>query len=146
MQHWEGGKIESDLPPKLRGPTCGTRHEPRPDCKNMRLHAPTHLTTSSPIAISNRAPGTVRAFGVYYPLFRKGGGRRDIGMTGSVRTSAGLDERRRRLLYRAWHRGTRGMDLIMGRFPAPAVGEFTQPKIPQLHPLPARPPLPLFAS
>jgi antitoxin CptB len=27
-----------------------------------------------------------------------------------------LDDRRRRLLYRAWHRGTREMDLIMGRF------------------------------
>jgi antitoxin CptB len=27
-----------------------------------------------------------------------------------------LDERRRRLLYRAWHRGTREMDLVLGRF------------------------------
>ncbi len=30
--------------------------------------------------------------------------------------SAGLDERRRRILFRAWHRGTREMDLLMGRF------------------------------
>ena len=37
-------------------------------------------------------------------------------MTGSTRSSEGLDERRRRLLYRSWHRGTREMDLIMGRF------------------------------
>jgi antitoxin CptB len=37
-------------------------------------------------------------------------------MTGSTRSSNGLDPRRRRLLYRAWHRGMREMDLIMGRF------------------------------
>ena len=27
-----------------------------------------------------------------------------------------LDKRRRRLRYRAWHRGTREMDLVLGRF------------------------------
>ena len=32
------------------------------------------------------------------------------------RSSEGLDERRRRLLYRSWHRGLREADLIMGRF------------------------------
>ncbi|HML08838.1 MAG TPA: succinate dehydrogenase assembly factor 2 [Xanthobacteraceae bacterium] len=32
------------------------------------------------------------------------------------RSSAGLDERRRKLLFRAWRRGVREMDLIMGRF------------------------------
>jgi antitoxin CptB len=37
-------------------------------------------------------------------------------MSGSTRSSAGLDERRRRVLFRAWHRGIREMDLIMGRF------------------------------
>lgn len=37
-------------------------------------------------------------------------------MTGTTISSAGLDERRRRILYRAWHRGTREMDLLMGRF------------------------------
>jgi antitoxin CptB len=37
-------------------------------------------------------------------------------MTGSTRSSAGLDARRRRLLFRSWHRGTREADLIMGRF------------------------------
>ena len=37
-------------------------------------------------------------------------------MTGTTRSSAGLDDRRKRLLYRAWHRGTREMDLILGRF------------------------------
>ena len=37
-------------------------------------------------------------------------------MTGSTRSSEGLDPRRRRLLFRSWHRGTREADLIMGRF------------------------------
>lgn len=37
-------------------------------------------------------------------------------MTGTTRSSEGLDERRRRLLFRSWHRGIREADLIMGRF------------------------------
>lgn len=37
-------------------------------------------------------------------------------MTGSTRSSEGLSERRRRLLYRSWHRGIRETDLIMGHF------------------------------
>jgi antitoxin CptB len=49
----------------------------------------------------------VRAFGVWMGL-RK--------MTGSTRSSGGLDDRRKRLLFRCWHRGTREMDLILGRF------------------------------
>jgi antitoxin CptB len=34
----------------------------------------------------------------------------------TTRSSEGLDERRRRLLFRSWHSGIREMDLIMGRF------------------------------
>ncbi|HEX2655311.1 MAG TPA: succinate dehydrogenase assembly factor 2 [Xanthobacteraceae bacterium] len=37
-------------------------------------------------------------------------------MTGTSRSSDGLDPRRRKLLFRSWHRGIREMDLIMGRF------------------------------
>lgn len=37
-------------------------------------------------------------------------------MTGSTITSADLDPRRRRMLFRAWHRGIREMDLILGQF------------------------------
>jgi antitoxin CptB len=52
-------------------------------------------------------------------------------MSGSLRSSDGLDARRRRLLFRAWHRGMREMDLIMGRFADVAVeqlsaGELTE--------------------
>ena len=53
-------------------------------------------------------------------------------MTGTARSSAGLDDRRRRLLYRSWHRGTREMDLIMGRFADAAVGELTEAEIAEL--------------
>jgi len=37
----------------------------------------------------------------------------------------GLDSRRRRLMFRAWHRGMREMDLIMGRFAESAMGQLT---------------------
>jgi antitoxin CptB len=36
-----------------------------------------------------------------------------------------LDVRRRRLLFRAWHRGMRELDLIMGRFADSAIGQLT---------------------
>ena len=55
-------------------------------------------------------------------------------MSGTIRTSDELDARRRRIVYRAWHRGFREMDLIMGRFcdavivdlPANELDEFDQ--------------------
>lgn len=37
-------------------------------------------------------------------------------MTGSARSSADLDYRRRKVLYRSWHRGMREVDLILGSF------------------------------
>ena len=37
-------------------------------------------------------------------------------MTGTARSSNGLAPHRKRVLFRAWHRGTREMDLILGRF------------------------------
>jgi len=37
-------------------------------------------------------------------------------MTGTGISSEGLDARRRRLLFRSWHRGIREMDLVLGRF------------------------------
>ncbi len=44
-------------------------------------------------------------------------------MTGSTRSSGGLDDRRKRLLFRCWHRGTREMDLILGRFADAEIAE-----------------------
>jgi antitoxin CptB len=37
-------------------------------------------------------------------------------MSGLNRSTDGLDPRRKKLIFRAWHRGMREMDLIMGRF------------------------------
>lgn len=37
-------------------------------------------------------------------------------MTGTTRSSADLDPRRRRILIRAWRRGIREMDLVIGGF------------------------------
>ena len=37
-------------------------------------------------------------------------------MSGNTLSSAGLDARRRRILFRAWRRGVREMDLVMGQF------------------------------
>ena len=46
-------------------------------------------------------------------------------MTGTTRSSADLDPRRRRTLFRSWHRGTREMDLIMGRFADAEIGNLS---------------------
>jgi antitoxin CptB len=50
-------------------------------------------------------------------------------MTGSQRSSAGLDARRRRILFRSWHRGIREMDLIMGQFADAHIGELTEAEL-----------------
>jgi len=42
------------------------------------------------------------------------------------RSSEGLDARRRRLLFRAWRRGVREMDLIMGRFADAYIEQFDE--------------------
>ena len=47
-------------------------------------------------------------------------------MTGSARSSNGLDPRRRRALFRAWHRGTREMDLLLGRFADAHIGTLSE--------------------
>jgi len=66
-------------------------------------------------------------------------------MSTAARTSAGLDERRRRLLYRAWHRGTREMDLIMGRFADAVLSELTEADIAELERLAEVPDPELYA-
>lgn len=53
-------------------------------------------------------------------------------MTGSTRSSHGLDDRRKRLLFRCWHRGTRELDLILGRFADAAIGELSDDELGQL--------------
>jgi len=59
----------------------------------------------------------VRAFGVE--------------MTGSTLSSDGLDVRRRKLLFHAWHRGMRETDLILGRFADAAIAQLTDAELTQ---------------
>ncbi len=40
-----------------------------------------------------------------------------------------LDDRRKRLRFRAWHRGTREMDLVLGRFVDAHVASLTDEEI-----------------
>jgi antitoxin CptB len=47
-------------------------------------------------------------------------------MTGTARSSDGLDVRHRRLLFRAWHRGMREMDLILGGFADVALAQLSE--------------------
>jgi antitoxin CptB len=68
-----------------------------------------------------RRPGMTKADIIpnvlYIPLARpRPGFRRFFGATMTERSSEGLDERRKKLLFRAWRRGVRETDLIVGRF------------------------------
>lgn len=44
----------------------------------------------------------------------------------TARSSEGLDVRRRKLLFRAWRRGVREMDLIVGRFADAYIDKFDE--------------------
>jgi antitoxin CptB len=56
-------------------------------------------------------------------------------MTGMGRSSDGLDERRRKLLFRCWHRGMRETDLIIGRFADSTIAELTEQELAELEQL-----------
>jgi antitoxin CptB len=53
-------------------------------------------------------------------------------MTGTTRSSEGLTERRRKLLFRSWHRGIREMDLIMGGFADASIAGMTDSDLDEL--------------
>ena len=53
-------------------------------------------------------------------------------MTGTTRSSGGLDDRRKRILFRCWHRGTREMDLILGRFADAEIGNLSENDLEEL--------------
>lgn len=52
-------------------------------------------------------------------------------MTGLSRTSADLDPRRRRILYRCWHRGIREMDLVFGQFAETEIARLSDAELDQ---------------
>jgi antitoxin CptB len=84
----------------------------------------------------NPARHCVRAFGVEL----------ESDMTGSTRSSEGLDDRRKRLLFRCWHRGTREMDLILGRFADAEIASLTDAELTQLEHLIELPDPDLYAA
>jgi antitoxin CptB len=67
-------------------------------------------------------------------------------MTGSTRSSGGLDDRRKRLLFRCWHRGTREMDLILGRFADAEIARLSDGELSQLERLIEVPDPDLYAA
>ena len=67
-------------------------------------------------------------------------------MTGSARSSDGLDDRRKRLLFRCWHRGTREMDLILGRFADAEIAGLSDDELGQLERLIEVPDPDLYAA
>ena len=52
-------------------------------------------------------------------------------MTGTTRSSEGLEPRRAKLLFRSWHRGMREMDLILGRFADAEIAALTESELDQ---------------
>ena len=78
----------------------------------------------------------VRAFGVVL----------EFQMTGSIRSSGGLDDRRKRLLFRCWRRGTREMDLILGRFADAEIGSLADDELTELERLLEVPDPDLYAA
>lgn len=50
-------------------------------------------------------------------------------MTGTTRSSADLDQRRRRNLVRSWRRGIREMDLMLGGFADASIANLTESEL-----------------
>ncbi len=67
-------------------------------------------------------------------------------MTGTTRSSGGLDDRRKRLLFRCWHRGTREMDLILGRFADARIADMRDDELAELERLIELPDPDLYAA
>ncbi len=50
-------------------------------------------------------------------------------MTGTTRSSSDLDKRRRKILFRCWHRGIREMDIVMGQFADRNIDKLTEDEL-----------------
>jgi antitoxin CptB len=53
-------------------------------------------------------------------------------MTGTTRSSAEISPRRKRILFRAWHRGIREMDLILGQFADDEISNLSDAQLDEL--------------
>ncbi len=56
-------------------------------------------------------------------------------MSGSQISSADLDPRRRRILFRCWHRGMRETDILIGRFADAEIAGMTEAELAELEDL-----------
>ena len=65
--------------------------------------------------------------------------------SGTVPGRADLDPRRKRALFRAWHRGMREMDLIMGRFADREIGTLSEGELDALERLMEEPDQQVYA-
>ena len=65
-------------------------------------------------------------------LYRSAKTWKDADMTGLVKSSADLDPRRRRILFRCWHRGIREMDLMLGQFCEAEIEGLTEAELDEL--------------
>ena len=66
-------------------------------------------------------------------------------MSGTTRTSADLDPRRRRVLYRCWHRGMREVDILIGRFADARIAALDGSELDELEALMEAPDRDIFA-
>ena len=67
-------------------------------------------------------------------------------MTGSRLSSDGLDARRKRLLFRCWHRGTKELDLIIGGFADAHLPTLTDAELDELETIIEAPEPELYAA
>jgi antitoxin CptB len=72
-----------------------------------------------------------KADSALYPRYMRRLGSRISEMTGTRRSSEGLDSRRRKLLFRSWHRGIREMDLVLGGFADATIHALTDAELDQ---------------
>jgi antitoxin CptB len=66
-------------------------------------------------------------------------------VTGTRISSEGLNARRRRLLFRSWHRGIREMDLVLGRFADAQIAQLSETELDDYERLLEIPDQPFFA-
>ncbi|MBO0664456.1 succinate dehydrogenase assembly factor 2 [Jiella sp. MQZ9-1] len=66
-------------------------------------------------------------------------------MTGMQRSSSDLDVRRRKALFRSWHRGIREMDLVLGQFADARIGTMSDNELTDYEHLMEAPDRDLFA-
>jgi antitoxin CptB len=91
------------------------------------------VADSGPPARYRTAPGPVRVFAVGET------------MSEAKLANESLELRRRKLRFRAWHRGTREMDLVLGRFVDAELNDLSEQELAKLEALMEAPDPDLFA-